>query len=322
MTEEGELNDVLGFAAGFISKVSDRITVTDASHYITQPFVTGELQIFSAGMEGLSVSGTPAGGLQSLADLGAAGGLVVLDIGADLYGGGTANGRRVMLPLGRDATFNWDYLNNNGRLIVQRAIEWATNKQPAAPPGESLWFSTLDDVSGSGAPGLDAWTNGEVITLTNPNLIFEPGTTNGTFSSILNLDDFGNGADIDALHYVGSAITVGSTNSVGLLAGDLLLSTADNETLTSLNSLSVNDEDVFVFRPATAGDYSSGTFIFLIDGSLVHGEDTVGISRLKKTRQWVIVPWRRGRSSWPSPTAGMSFCLPPARWASMQPPEL
>ncbi len=70
---------------------------------------------------------------------------------------------------------------------------------------------------------------------------------------------------------------------MGLLAGDLLLSTADNETLTSLNSLSVNDEDVFVFRPATAGDYSSGTFIFLIDGSLVHGEsDTVGISLVEK----------------------------------------
>ena len=51
-----------------------------------------------------------------------------------------------------------------------------------------------------------------------------------------------------------------------LVAGDVLLSTAENETLTSINSLSVNDEDVFVFRPQSPGDYSAGTFIFLLDG--------------------------------------------------------
>jgi hypothetical protein len=30
----------------------------------------------------------------------------------------------VLLPLGRETGLNWNYLNNNGRLIVQRAIDW------------------------------------------------------------------------------------------------------------------------------------------------------------------------------------------------------
>lgn len=284
VNEEGELNDELGIALGSAWPVGNTLTVTDSSHYITLPFAPGDLQIFSGDMEGLSVSGTQAGGLQSLADMGGEGGLVVLDTGTDLYGGGTAPGRRVMLPIGRDSgDFNWDYLNNNGRLLVQRAIEWAMNKQPAAPTGSSLWLSTLDDVSGSGAPGLDAWTDGEVISFADPNLVFEPGTTDGTFSSVLNLDDFGNGADIDALHYVGSDITVGGAHRVNLLVGDLLLSTADDETLTSLSSISVKDEDVFVFRPLISGDYSTGNFIYLLDGSELHAEsDTVGISLVEK----------------------------------------
>ncbi|MCF6193674.1 MAG: DUF5050 domain-containing protein, partial [Kangiellaceae bacterium] len=42
-------------------------------------------------------------------------------------GTSTAAGRRVILPIGRSNKFNWDYLNNNGRLLVQRALEWGAN---------------------------------------------------------------------------------------------------------------------------------------------------------------------------------------------------
>ncbi|MCU7935398.1 MAG: DNRLRE domain-containing protein [Candidatus Thiodiazotropha sp. (ex Dulcina madagascariensis)] len=277
VSEQGELNDELGIASGSAWPVGNSITITDSSHYITQPFSPGSLTIYQGDMEGLTVSGSEAPEIETLADWVGNGALVTLDMGAALEGGGTAAGRRVMLPIGR--TVDWDQINNNGLLMLQRAIEWAMNKGAGVT---SLWLSTLDDVSSSGAPGLDSWTDGEVIAFADPNLVFEPGATDGTFSSILNLDDFAGNADIDAMHYVGGNITVVSANSVDLLAGDLLLSTADNETLTSLNSLSVNDEDVFVFRPATTGDYSSGTFIFLIDGSQLHGNDTVGISLVEK----------------------------------------
>ena len=135
---------------------------------------------------------------------------------------------------------------------------------------QSLWLSTAADVaSPSGAPGLDSWTSGEVLQFGNPNLAFEPGTTNGTFSSIFNLDTFAGdtGVVIDAIHYVGRDIEVGAVTPMQLYAGDVILSTVGNYTYTSTNSLAVNGEDAFVFRPDTPGDYSSGTFILLIDKS-------------------------------------------------------
>jgi len=82
-------------------------------------------------MEQLTVSGSTAPGLQQLADSSGVGSLVLLETGAaeipfggSYSGDGTASGRRVMLPFGRDGSFNWKYLNSNGRLLVQRAIQW------------------------------------------------------------------------------------------------------------------------------------------------------------------------------------------------------
>ena len=109
--------------------------------------------------------------------------------------------------------------------------------------------------------------------------------TNGTFSSVVNLDGFASdgNAEIHGLHYVESNITVGGANSVALQPGDVLITTADNESLTSNNAITVNNEDVFVFRPASAGDYSAGDFIFLLDGSQIHSEtDTVAVSLVEK----------------------------------------
>ena len=69
VNEEGGLNDELGMAVGLTWPVGNSFSITDTSHYITQPFAAGSLpNIFSAPMEGLTVSGSEAGGLQTLAD--------------------------------------------------------------------------------------------------------------------------------------------------------------------------------------------------------------------------------------------------------------
>ena len=48
----------------------------------------------------------------------------------------------------------------------------------------SLWFTTSGDVgSPSGTSCLDTWQNGEVLQLGDPNLVLEPGTTNGIVSA-------------------------------------------------------------------------------------------------------------------------------------------
>ena len=133
VSEEGGLNNKLGLATGSAWSVGSSINVTDTSHYITALFPAGPLDIYAAAMEQLTVSGTVAPGLQTLADTGGPGSLAVLDKGATITGGGTAAGRRVMLPLGREPRFNWDYLNGNGRLLVQRALQWGTGSFGGAP---------------------------------------------------------------------------------------------------------------------------------------------------------------------------------------------
>ncbi|MDT7042363.1 type II secretion system protein [Candidatus Nitronereus thalassa] len=133
-----------------------------------------------------------------------------------------------------------------------------------------ILLATFGDVgSPSGAPGLDSWTNADVLRFSDPNLALEPGTTNGTFSSLQNFRTFSSGGlQIDAVDYVKTGVTVGTTTTFDLLPGDLLLSTEFNATLTSLNTLSVTWKDVFVFRPATPGDYSSGTFYMLLENPI------------------------------------------------------
>ena len=166
--------------------------------------------------------------------------------------------------LTRDVAYEYD-------IRCQPGGRWRVE---SAPNCEAfLWLTTGGIVAVSGAPGLDSWSNGELLKFGKPNLAFDPGTTGGTFSSIVDLSLFAaGGVKLNALHYVTTDITVGSANSVNLLVGDLLFSTQDNETMTSLNTLSFNDEDLVVFRPQNPGDYSLGTFIFLLDmGAYITG---------------------------------------------------
>jgi len=120
---ENALNDELGIATDFDDAVDQTILVTDTTHEITAIFPSGTLQFKQYDTDLHLASGTLAPGAQVLAQIGNAATLVVLESGADLAGGGTAAGRRVMLPMG-NTDYN-PYLTNNGQLLIQRAIEWA-----------------------------------------------------------------------------------------------------------------------------------------------------------------------------------------------------
>jgi len=136
---------------------------------------------------------------------------------------------------------------------------------PSAPA--TFLLATEENVSSSGANGLSSWTDGEVLQVTDVSI--EPGVSEGTFDSFVNLNTFvtGGGVEIDAIHIVSAPITVGGgTASFSLQPGDLLLSVVDDETFTSNNTLTVSGGDIFVFQPTTFGDYSSGTFTKLLQG--------------------------------------------------------
>lgn len=128
VSEQGMLANEIGFAAGASTVAGDAAAIVDSGHYITRPFAAGPLVIYTHPMARSTVTGAEAAGLQTLADSAGAGSLVLLDAGAIAGGdiaGLPAAGRRVMLPFAAADDFRWDYLNSNGRLLLQRALEWA-----------------------------------------------------------------------------------------------------------------------------------------------------------------------------------------------------
>jgi hypothetical protein len=136
----------------------------------------------------------------------------------------------------------------------------------------SLWLSTHGDATSSAASGNLSWAHGAVVSLGHPNLALGAGTTGGTFTLASNLSALAADGNVDivGLHVVGRAVTVGSVNPVQLQAGDLLFSVANNETF---GGVAVTSHDVVLFRPATPGNYASGTFSVLLRDPTGGGRD-------------------------------------------------
>ncbi len=126
-----------------------------------------------------------------------------------------------------------------------------------------LWLSSTT----SGTAGGVTWDLNTTAQFGGPGLSFEPGTTSGTFyATEFDLDRFGSGVgNLNGLHYVSRTVTVGSANAVTLLPGDVLFSTAQNETL---GGVGINARDIALFRPTTSGNYSNGTFSVLLQNPL------------------------------------------------------
>jgi hypothetical protein len=117
VSESGDMNSKLGFAASHGYAVSPTINISDNSHFISAVFPRGPLELNSGAMEQQVMAGGMASGSQQLGDTGGQGSLAILEAGAGLGGGHigeTASGRRVLLPLGRNAGLNWDFVDGNG----------------------------------------------------------------------------------------------------------------------------------------------------------------------------------------------------------------
>ena len=148
VSNNGGLNDELGISSTKARPIGTGIDVIDTSHYITVPFASGGLSVYSAAMKGLTATGTLAPGLQTLAQWGTDPTLAILDQGATLVGGGTAAARRVILPFGgaEGANLDWRYVNSTGRLILQRALQWGIGNT-GGPSGPNLLLVVVNPSS-------------------------------------------------------------------------------------------------------------------------------------------------------------------------------
>ena len=139
---------------------------------------------------------------------------------------------------------------------------------------DRLWISTVD--SGTGAGYVPDYTGTGTLQFGGPNFdLGDPST--GYWSSQFNLDKFG--YEIDGLHYVTDAITLGTNSQVSLNAGDILFSVSDTAPTLPNGDVDIKaiqppipigtgmtfgNEDIVLFRPS-AGDYSTGQFTVVVD---------------------------------------------------------
>ncbi|MGB5676410.1 MAG: DUF2341 domain-containing protein, partial [Gammaproteobacteria bacterium] len=185
---------------------------------------------------------------------------------------GPSNGA---LILNADGTFTYTPNNNfNGTDSFVYEVNdgnggtaQATATVTVQPREIRILFTTQSDVNNSKVPGISSWDAGDVLGIGDPNLSFEPVGSDGSVLPYMDLEAFAasNDMTINGLHFVSNDITVGGANSVDLYRGDLLFVSDADDTMTSTNSLAIAAGDVIVFRPDTAGDYTSGTFIHLLD---------------------------------------------------------
>ncbi len=166
------LTDELGLSSSQAYAAGDTLTIATNSHYITQPFGSARCASTTRTWRPISPAAARRRGLQSLGTWSASPSLAVLETGASKSGGGTAAGRRVLLPLGRK--LDWRYLNNNGRLLVQRALDWGGNLT-----GPTAHWK-LDDAAGTTAVDSEGGHHG--------TLVGGPAWTAGSLGGALDFD--------------------------------------------------------------------------------------------------------------------------------------
>jgi hypothetical protein len=152
-------------------------------------------------------------------------------------------------------------------------------------PNENLLITTNGNPNGgvSGeADGLTAWFDHDVIQAGGAALASEPGNSEAFFSQWFNLDSFGSGQSIDAIHYVTTELTIGTDNTVVVKPGDLLLSIEGWGSYdldgTGGGDLSVSKDDVFIFRPDAPGVYTAGKFLKLLEDVNGTGDNITAIT--------------------------------------------
>lgn len=154
-----------GISDGWLSRGNrDEIDIIDNSHYITSAFSTGLLTYLSSPQTVTGINWGQSPGMTTLASVFDVGtrwvpALAVIDIGDELVGGTTVNGRRVQLPWG-DTDFNFNALNNDGKTIMKRAIEWAAAVEGSSGvgSGEETYRDEFNTSAYSGNDGSRTWS--------------------------------------------------------------------------------------------------------------------------------------------------------------------
>ncbi|QDU90389.1 hypothetical protein Pla175_37930 [Pirellulimonas nuda] len=152
VNEHPGLVDDFGFGATASTKFAWSATVASSSHYINQDLSGSSASPFALMGAMTKIDGKQADSLNAILTLDDVPSLATVDPDEALYGGGAAPGRRVMLPWG-DSGFDPSSLNETGRLLTCRSIEWATGLGDESPDFRTFGYAEVfsrsnDEVDG------------------------------------------------------------------------------------------------------------------------------------------------------------------------------
>lgn len=149
VNEEYALTDELKFSTSGGTYTGTAIDIVDNSHPITSGLSLGETTI-AGGSTGLNrVTGTPAVGLNTLAEqIGSSSAVLsVIDVGDTLSDDSISTRRMVMLPWGNGA-FEYQDLNANGQKLMKQALHWAAGST-AVDNSDAVHGWGFDETSGT-----------------------------------------------------------------------------------------------------------------------------------------------------------------------------
>jgi hypothetical protein len=172
VNEEPGLFDDLGFSNHDDTDSGTQIEIVNNTHYITEAFGTGRLTIADSSQPFMMLIDSEAPGLTRLAGVAYSSDLellATLSVGAGLSGGGTSPNRRVKLPWG-GGSFDFGELNDDGRTILKRSLEWAAQTREACLLGHWTLDSDGSDNSSNAHHGVLAG-NASIDTSVATNIV-------------------------------------------------------------------------------------------------------------------------------------------------------
>jgi uncharacterized repeat protein (TIGR01451 family) len=220
--------------------------VADNSHYITQPFSTGDLTLYS--------SATPLGygdmGFGSGADVlmhvpgdPTTGLIVAYEAGATLETGNPADGRRVgLFTEGED----WGYFTADTKTLIYRSILWGGGLAGGAGSGDAVTSATAEI-----SPN-DVTTNDTNVEFIYAILATIGGTDTGVDRVTITVPNSFGLPTVDSLRVGGTAVTFTDNTAARLISIDL------DTKLTSTDSIQVYfTADAPTLADATGQDFTS-----------------------------------------------------------------
>jgi hypothetical protein len=175
------------------------------------------------------------------------------------------------------------------------AFTWIWQPQNDNTANTGLWLGSA--VDSTGWPGLVQVYDKEILSLDSQGLTLGANASKGTLSHVWNAATFGV-PSLDDMVWVSQPVSL--LSGASFRRGDILFTVGSSTTLQgTTSSVAVNNNDVVLFRPTKAGDYSSGEFtkVFSGLGAGVNGTNsTPDIRGLALVERDVIIGERQLRA--------------------------